>query len=342
MKRLLSNCSTSNFLRIGNPWIMCRLKYDFANSEHSNYKFPSADIHRNLNKYLFSKISNAKDEESKSKIIKTIIKINRESKLDFLTIDLLMKSKVRNYAVKSNDINNRNSNVPQQTISETKENETEKKSHTSVIPRLIRREPGEVIWGFIPKEWVSFFVPITGYSGFYTLLVTLGTYLFSKEIYVCDHEYYNGLSLIILCIYAVKTQGPKLAKYLDKEIDNYERDLNKWKEKEKQNLRDAIVSAVKDQECMEGQQILIAAKRENVHLQREAEFRKRQMEVYENVTRILNYHVESENVRRSVQQKNLIQWVIKEVEKSLTPQLKEEYMKLCMADIKDILKRNPK
>lgn len=200
----------------------------------------------------------------------------------------------------------------------------------------------QVVLGFIPKEWTIFFVSITGFSGFYTLLVTLGTFLFSKEIYVCDHEYYNGLSMIILCIYAVKNYGPILAKSLDKEIDNYERDLIKWNEKLKQNLRNAIVSEIKDQESMEAQKILLTAKRENVHLQREAEFRKRQMEVYEDITRILNYHVEIEKVRQTIQHKNLIQWVTKEVEKHLTPELKEEYMKLCLADIIKIVKKNEK
>jgi hypothetical protein len=45
------------------------------------------------------------------------------------------------------------------------------------------------------------------------------TYLCSKEIYVMEHEYYSGISLAIMAVYAVKKLGPKIAAYCDKEID---------------------------------------------------------------------------------------------------------------------------
>jgi F-type H+-transporting ATPase subunit b len=49
--------------------------------------------------------------------------------------------------------------------------------------------------------------------------VGLTTYLCSKEIYVMEHEYYSGLSLAIMAVYAVKKLGPSIAAYCDKEID---------------------------------------------------------------------------------------------------------------------------
>jgi len=56
-------------------------------------------------------------------------------------------------------------------------------------------------------------------SGPYMFGVSFLTYLCSKEIYVMEHEYYNGLSLAILCIVFVKKVGPTIAKALDKEVD---------------------------------------------------------------------------------------------------------------------------
>jgi Mitochondrial ATP synthase B chain precursor (ATP-synt_B) len=47
----------------------------------------------------------------------------------------------------------------------------------------------------------------------------LTTYLFSKEIYVMEHEYYTGLSILVAVVYATKKFGPAMAKWLDKEID---------------------------------------------------------------------------------------------------------------------------
>lgn len=73
--------------------------------------------------------------------------------------------------------------------------------------------------GFIPEEWFQFFHKKTGVTGPYVFAFTLSTYLVSKEIYVLEHEYYSGLSLMIIWIILVKKLGPKVAAYLDKEID---------------------------------------------------------------------------------------------------------------------------
>ena len=47
----------------------------------------------------------------------------------------------------------------------------------------------------------------------------LTTFLCSKEIYVMEHEYYTGLSIFVMVLYAVKKFGPPIGKYLDKEIE---------------------------------------------------------------------------------------------------------------------------
>lgn len=73
--------------------------------------------------------------------------------------------------------------------------------------------------GFLPEEWFTFFYKKTGVTGPYTLGVTVSTYLISKEIYVMEHEYYSGLSLLLMIYLGVTKLGPSIAQYLDKEID---------------------------------------------------------------------------------------------------------------------------
>lgn len=89
----------------------------------------------------------------------------------------------------------------------------------ALYQRPVRQEPGKVRLGFVPEEWFTFFYKKTGVTGPYTFFLTFGTYLISKEIYIMEHEYYNGLSFLIMWIIGVKKLGPALAKYLDKEID---------------------------------------------------------------------------------------------------------------------------
>lgn len=79
---------------------------------------------------------------------------------------------------------------------------------------------------FIPEEWWRAFLPKTGVTGFGTFLFTFGIFLVSKEYYVLEHNYYTGLSHLVLWGCAIKYLGPMTAKYIDKEIDKYEKSWN--------------------------------------------------------------------------------------------------------------------
>lgn len=60
---------------------------------------------------------------------------------------------------------------------------------------------------------------VNWFLGPYVFGATLGTYLLSKEIYVLEHEYYSGLSIIIMIAIAAKKLGTSVAASLDKQID---------------------------------------------------------------------------------------------------------------------------
>ncbi|CAG0896318.1 unnamed protein product [Darwinula stevensoni] len=117
------------------------------------------------------------------------------------------------------------------------------------FPRPVQAsEPPKVRLGFLPDDWFQFFYKKTGVTGPYLFGTGLITFLCSKEIYVMEHEYYTGLSLAFIVIYAVKKFGPQMKAWIKKES--------------------------------EGQKYLFDAKRENITLQLESAFRQRQLEVF--------------------------------------------------------------
>lgn len=194
-------------------------------------------------------------------------------------------------------------------------------------------EPGKVRMGFVPEEWFTFFYKKTGVTGPYTLGVTLSTYLMSKEIFVMEHEYYSGLSLLVMCYLGVTKIGPAVAKSLDKEIDDYETAWNEGRVTEKAALQEQITDEEKMQWSSEGQNMLIQAKRENVALQLEAAYRGRAMEAYQEVKKRLDYQVEKRDIERRIAQKNLVDWVVRKVQSSITPDQDKQNIDKCIADL---------
>lgn len=194
-------------------------------------------------------------------------------------------------------------------------------------------EPGKVRIGFVPEEWFQFFYNKTGVTGPYVFGTGLITYLVSKEWWVLEHEFYNGISLFIFCTFLVKKLGPPLAKLLDKEIDDYEKSLNDARDGEKQTLEENIESEKQLQVSNEGQLVLVDAKRENVSFQIEAEYRTRLMAVYEAVKKRLDYQVAMTEIENRFVQKNLVDWVVRNVKSSITPDQDKKNIDTCIAEL---------
>ncbi|XP_046634490.1 ATP synthase subunit b, mitochondrial-like [Daphnia pulicaria] len=114
------------------------------------------------------------------------------------------------------------------------------------FPRPVRQVyPGKVHMGFIPC------------IGPYTFRLCLATYLCSKEIYIMEREFYAGLSIAIMGVYAVKKLGSGHSQI--------------WPLK-KPKARIAAEKVEQDR-ALAMKMLFDAVKRENVALQLEAAYR---------------------------------------------------------------------
>lgn len=129
----------------------------------------------------------------------------------------------------------------------------------------------------------------------------------------------------MLCTWwgAIKYVGPHAAKYLDREVDNYEKTWQQGRDETKNILEEQIEHEKLMQFQADGQPMLIEAKRENVHLQLEEEFRLRQMMVHREVLKRLNYQIVVAEVYKRIFHRNLIDYVTKEVKKSITLEMEQ-------------------
>ncbi|RXG53878.1 ATP synthase subunit b, mitochondrial [Armadillidium vulgare] len=143
--------------------------------------------------------------------------------------------------------------------------------------------PGKVRIGFIPEEWFQFFYPKTGVTGPYVFGTSVLAYLFSKEIWVVEHEFVTGLSLGIFAVFCIKKFGPKLAEFLDKELDKQEKMLTDFRTDSISEIQNKIDYENTAQFELNGQTMLYEAKRENIGLQLEAAYRQRLVQIHSEV-----------------------------------------------------------
>lgn len=208
---------------------------------------------------------------------------------------------------------------------------------SSNVPRPKRPiEPPPVRFGFIPDEWFQFFYPKTGATGPYVFLTTFSTYLVSKEWYILEHEYYGGICLLSIILYASYKVGPKLATFLDKKIDEVEDNLNVSKNEAIEGHKAVIDNLEKEKWRTEGQLMIYDIKKQNIIMQLEASYRENLATVYTEVKKVLDYHAQIDNIDRRIAQKHMVQWITNSVLKAITPEQEKANLLQCIKDLESL------
>ncbi|KAM3968452.1 ATP synthase subunit b, mitochondrial [Aphomia sociella] len=199
---------------------------------------------------------------------------------------------------------------------------------------------GKVRLGFIPEEWFLFFHSKTGVSGPYIFGIVLINYCLSKEIYVLEHEYYSGLSIALL-LYLISTKaGPSIGASLDKQVDA---ELAEWEKGRKNEIDayEAIIKLSKDAQWRaEGQKALMDAKKENIKMQLEAVYRERLMHVYRMVKGRMDYQMKKNHMEARIHQKWMIDWVLENVHKSITPEFQQQALNSAIQELESVASRS--
>lgn len=208
------------------------------------------------------------------------------------------------------------------------------------FPRRYRMvNPSPVRMGFIPEGWFDLLYSKTGVTGPYMLGVGLATFLVSKEIYVIEHEFYSGVVVGISALIGIKMFGPKLANALDDSIAETKEELSMGQKMGIQNVKDSIAANEVAAEKAKGQPILFQAKKENIGLQLEAVYRSRLQQVHQEVKKRLDYQLETSNVNSRFEQRHMVNWIVDNVRKSITPAQEAASLKQCISDLKGLAAR---
>ncbi|KAK7107670.1 ATP synthase subunit b, mitochondrial-like [Littorina saxatilis] len=200
---------------------------------------------------------------------------------------------------------------------------------------VMPQESGKVRMGFVPENWFQFFYEKTGVTGPYFFGVGLVTTLLSKEIWVVDHGFAEVIGFFGAIWLLSNKVGAGMAKWLDNKNDLVN------KERFEQPIVDAKASAqeiiANNEKAIwqeDGQKFLWEAKKENVALQLESVYRQRLAQVFKDVKSRLDYQLEVQNVKRRFEQTHMVNWIVDNVTKSITPQQEQESIKVCIAQLK--------
>lgn len=189
---------------------------------------------------------------------------------------------------------------------------------------------------FFPDSWFRAMYPKTGVTGPYVLTAGVITYLLSKEIIIWEAEMNAGAYLCATIAFACYKFGPKVHDYLQRSTDTHNWLWYSWQQDAIAKLNEIVNTIKQNQDSLKGQEILFDAKRENVALQREAEYRRRLKLVYEEVKRKLDYQLASDQAKKQFEQSHMVNWILKSVEEAVAKQNEKEVLSKCISDLKSL------
>lgn len=192
----------------------------------------------------------------------------------------------------------------------------------------------------IPESWFRFFYDKTGATGPYAFATTFGTYLFSKEILVMEHELLTGITSTIIFTYAIIKYGPRVKEYLKGKV---QQEIDGWDNWQQGNLK--LLAHLKKHyagELSKSELIkdVFEARRQDIDVQLESEYRNRLKTAYDDTRRRLNYLVAVAESERQIAYKNMVNWVITNSVASIGQKQEAIVLDNCISNLKSLGSKN--
>jgi F-type H+-transporting ATPase subunit b len=209
---------------------------------------------------------------------------------------------------------------------------------TKNFPHPVQAETHPAVrLGFIPESYFKAFYDKTGVTGPYMFGTGAVLSMLSVEWIIVEHGFAEFLTFWTAFAILANKLGPGLGKYLDKMDVDFT--TKRWDEpiaRSKENAQaviDELQTAIAQQE---GQKLMFEAKRENVDLQLEAIYRNRLSAVYSQVKKRLDYQLATENAQKRYQQTHMVNWIVDNVMKGITPQQEKDSISKCIQELKGL------
>lgn len=192
----------------------------------------------------------------------------------------------------------------------------------------------------IPESWFQFFYPKTGVTGPYAFFFCFGSFLMSKEWLVMEHELLTGFSSVAIFAYAIPKYGPKIREWMVNGIKKEYEDWDNFQQGNSKALGDLIAHYKTQFGKDETIGAIYDARRQDVELQLEAEYRRRLKTVYDDTKRRLNYLVAVANSQRQIHHANLVNMVISNVMSSFGPKQETETLDNCIVNLRSLANKH--
>ncbi|KHJ46893.1 hypothetical protein D918_02432 [Trichuris suis] len=222
------------------------------------------------------------------------------------------------------------------------------------FPHPVRKMfPPKTRLGFIPDSWFNAFYDITGVTGPYLLTGGLALFIVQKELLGASHEMTILVTRLALIVFLARKFGHYFARFFEAGLADEEIFKRTIVEKRQSLLRESIDDCKMKIDAYKAiVPMIYDAKRENLALQLEADYRHRLAFAHAEVKKRLDYMAEVVAVKRKYQARNMVDWIVKEVVlmiehikivrsaiqvvKAITPELERATLQQCIQRLQEL------